>query len=461
MYQCQMGKQTMGTPMHSFPYRPDNKLYRIQNPQAPLVRTLTQEAYDMNCYPTGANAIVAVISYTGYDMEDAMILNKQSFERGFGHAFVYATKVIELREARQSMRGPKKVTKRFGNVKSMSKRFVGDNSPVEPGLDHDGLPAVGLQLTAGTPFYCTYDEITDEFHVEKYKSNEDAVVEEIRITEYEYDAAQTVSIKLRYDRRPVIGDKFSSRHGQKGVLSRLWPLEDLPFTESGMCPDLIINPNAFPSRMTIGMLIESMAGKAGSLHGVWEDSTPFRFDENNRAVDYFGEQLLKAGYNYYGNEPLYSGTLGAEFYADIFIGVVYYQRLRHMVKDKFQVRSTGPVQALTQQPVKGRKKGGGIRLGEMERDSLLAHGAAFVLHDRLFHCSDEDRAYVCRKCGSILSTHSFVSGVQSSLSKFRITCSHCDTSSPEDIRHISIPYVFRYLANELLAMNIKIMLDVK
>ena len=149
-----------------------------------------------------------------------------------------------------------------------------------------------------------------------------------------------------------------------------------------MQPDVIINPHAFPSRMTIGMFVESLAGKAGALHGIAQDSTPFRFDEKNTAIDFFGHQLMKAGYNYYGNEPMYSGITGEELHADIYIGVMYYQRLRHMVNDKFQVRSNGPVNSLTGQPIKGRKKGGGIRVGEMERDALLVSYILFYCNRR-------------------------------------------------------------------------------
>ena len=166
--------------------------------------------------------------------------------------------------------------------------------------------------------------------------------------------------------------------------------------------------------MTIAQMIESMAGKAGALHGHPQDSTPFQFTEEHTAADYFGHQLRKAGYNYHGNEPMYSGITGQEFAADIYLGIVHYQRLRHMVNDKFQVRTTGPVNALTGQPVKGRAKGGGIRVGEMERDSLLAHGAAFLLQDRLMNCSDAQRAWICRDCGSFLSTQVAVQAISSS-----------------------------------------------
>lgn len=176
-------------------------------------------------------------------------------------------------------------------------------------------------------------------------------------------------------------------------------------------------------------MIESMAGKAGALHGHPQDSTPFQFNEekDTPATDFFGHQLRKAGYNYHGNEPLYSGITGKEFAADIFLGVVHYQRLRHMVNDKFQVRTTGPVNSLTGQPVKGRAKGGGIRVGEMERDSLIAHGAAFILQDRLMNCSDTQRAWICRGCGSFLSTQVAVSSVGSS--KARVAAAKSASSS--------------------------------
>ncbi|KAL2158077.1 hypothetical protein VTH06DRAFT_4887 [Thermothelomyces fergusii] len=415
MYQCQMGKQSMGTPGAAIRYRTDNKMYRLQTGQTPIVRAPLHNTYGFDNFPNGMNAVVAVISYTGYDMDDAMILNKSAHERGFGHGTIYKTKKISLKDDSRT-RTSKTITKMFG---------FAPGSPVRASdremLDEDGLPYVGRLVREGD-ILCAWHTVSADYsgqlinrdgitHWERYKDAEDAFIEEVRVigSDSGTEPLQTVSIKLRIPRSPVIGDKFSSRHGQKGVASQKWPAIDMPFSESGIQPDVIINPHAFPSRMTIGMFVESLAGKAGALHGLAQDSTPFKFNEEHTAADYFGQQLIKAGYNYHGNEPMYSGITGEEFACDIYIGVVYYQRLRHMVNDKYQVRTTGPVVPTTGQPIKGRKKGGGIRVGEMERDALLAHGTAFLLQDRLLNCSDYTKAWICRDCGSFLSVQPTVS----------------------------------------------------
>ncbi|KAJ6141536.1 DNA-directed RNA polymerase I subunit RPA2 [Penicillium chermesinum] len=394
MYQCQMSKQTMGTPGTSIAFRTDNKLYRLQTGQTPIVRPPLYNAYGLDNFPNGMNAIVAIISYTGYDMDDAMIINKSAHERGFGHGTIYKTKIHSLAE-KERRKSRREITKLFGFAPGDEVR--GD---VRNLIDEDGLPHIGIRVKEGDKIAAfhnvRYDAASDTYvnvdgitHYLKYKDAEVGYIESIRImgSENGNEPIQNISVKYRIPRKPIIGDKFSSRHGQKGVCSQLWPAVDMPFSESGMQPDLIINPHAFPSH-----------------------STPFQFSEENTATDYFGHQLRKAGYNYYGNEPLYSGITGREFAADIYMGVVYYQRLRHMVNDKFQVRTTGPVNALTGQPVKGRAKGGGIRVGEMERDSLIAHGAAYLLQDRLMNCSDSQLAWICRECGSFLSTQVAVAG---------------------------------------------------
>uniref|UniRef100_A0A3B4BB91 DNA-directed RNA polymerase subunit beta n=1 Tax=Periophthalmus magnuspinnatus TaxID=409849 RepID=A0A3B4BB91_9GOBI len=449
MYQCQMGKQTMGFPLHSFLDRTDNKLYRLQTPQSALVRPYMYDHYNLDNYPSGTNAVVAVISYTGYDMEDAMILNKSSWERGFGHGCIYKTELVDLAD---KVRGEDSVVfgAKPGDPKNMNK------------LDSDGLPFIGSTLQYGDPFYSYINTNTGQSHTTFYKNQESCVVDNIKICSNDLGSSQfkRVCITVRIPRNPTIGDKFASRHGQKGILSRLWPAEDMPFTESGMTPDILFNPHGFPSRMTIGMLIESMAGKSAALHGLSHDATPFTFSEENSALEYFGEMLKAGGYNYYGTERLYSGVSGLELEADIFIGVVYYQRLRHMVSDKFQVRTTGARDKVTNQPVGGRNIQGGIRFGEMERDALLAHGSSFLLHDRLFNCSDRSIAQVCVDCGSLLSPLLEKPPPHWSSTRHRKTvCMLCGKS--ESIDTVSVPYVFRYFVAELAAMNIKVKLEVK
>nr|BAK00019.1 predicted protein [Hordeum vulgare subsp. vulgare] len=495
MYQCQMGKQTMGTPTHAFKFRADNKLYRILNVQAPIVQTKTHGEYFMDEYPQGCNAVVAVISYTGYDMEDAMIINKAAYERGFGHGCVYKTMFVDLEEEEvKAANLTSRPSFKFSNFKGVAMTNnqtskISLNSPVKhdaifggdlvcESLDYDGLPAEGNLVHYGEPIVCLIDVSTGNHKIISHKDHEPAYIDAVRViglgsstnTKVERSNFRRVAITLRYRRNPIIGDKFSSRHGQKGTLSVLWPQENMPFSESGMSPDVLINPHAFPSRMTIGMLIESMAGKAGAIHGMFQDATPFQFHEERKVIDYVGEQLRACGYQYYGSEPLYNGLTGKVMQADIFIGLVFYQRLRHMVSDKSQVRSTGPVTAITRQPVKGRKKHGGIRLGEMERDALLSHGVAFCLQDRLMNCSDSHVAFVCSQCGNLLSI--FAQSIKNSIGQstmrfentgFRTqmqqTCHECKNS--EFVRPVYLPYVFRYLTNELAGMGIKLTLEIE
>lgn len=432
MYQCQMLKQTMGTPYHNLGFRCDNKVYKILFPGRPLVCNLDYRRYNMTPYGSGTNAVVAVISYTGFDMEDAMIINKNSMERGFCHGCVYKTKVVDAAPD--------------GTRLADSRNFVFSNrNPdsgllVSEGLEIDGLPRIGSLLSKYTPMYRTYDiRDPNSGHLHRYTDDEEAFVDKIflinpndnKISKFTNVYSQRIIMTLRCIRNPIIGDKFASRAGQKGILSLLYPSEDMPFTTNGITPDILFNPHGFPSRMTIGMIVESMAGKAAAHHAQYQDSTPFRtfpkpdniqnkwIDQGgyngftrrgnqymtsaqlknykyDNPVDYFGKTLLNAGYQYYGTEPLHSGIYGVEMETHIFTGIIYYQRLRHMVSDKWQCRSIGPIDALTHQPVKGRKRGGGVRLGEMERDALLGHGASFILQDRLVNVSQICLVSICQ-----------------------------------------------------------------
>ncbi|XP_045539840.1 DNA-directed RNA polymerase I subunit RPA2 [Papilio machaon] len=433
MYQCQMGKQTMGTPIHTWGTNAETKLYRLQTPATPLFRPTHYDNIGLDDYPCGTNAIVAVISYTGYDMEDAMIINKSAYERGFAAGFVYKSDFVELKHS--------------------SSYFWRD--PARPELathiDEDGLPAVGARVQPEDPLYCFYDGEKSQFVVSKYHGKEEVVVDSVRLCgDFSARAPRKACIMLRIQRNPTVGDKFASRAGQKGICSQLWPAEDLPFSESGLIPDILFNPHGFPSRMTIAMMIECMAGKAASLHGHVHDATPFRFNEQDTAIEHFGRLLSAAGYQHHGTERLYSGVDGREMQADIFFGVIHYQRLRHMVSDKWQVRTTGAVDTLTRQPVKGRRRGGGVRLGEMERDALISHGAAFLLQDRLFDCSDKSEAVMCTKCGTLLGP------VLSKGDSNNDTCRLCGQGK---FVSVYIPYIFKFFVTQLAAVNINVRIN--
>ncbi|XP_049533651.1 DNA-directed RNA polymerase I subunit RPA2 [Anopheles darlingi] len=451
MYQCQMGKQTMGTPCHNWAMQCISKFYRLQTPATPLFRPVHYDNIDLDNYAMGTNAIVAVISYTGYDMEDAMIINKSAYERGFAAGTVYKNEFFALLGNSFFARNPKDET-------------------LTAFLDNDGLPCQGSVLSTNDPLYCYFDTNDHLYHVVRYKGSETAIVASVKLcTALESkvqdkqlsENGKQLIITYRVPRNPSVGDKFASRAGQKGICSQKWPAIDLPFTESGMIPDIIFNPHGFPSRMTIAMMIETMAGKTGACHGLVHDATPFRFDENNTAIDYFGRLLETSGYNYYGTERMYSGVDGREMKADIFFGIVHYQRLRHMVSDKWQVRSTGPIDQLTHQPNKGRARGGGVRFGEMERDGLISHGASFLLQDRLFHGSDKVMTLICQRCGSLLGPlDSVTRRVAINSNEFQQTPASCRLCQDDcEIGHVEIPYIFKFLVSQLSSVNINVKLQ--
>lgn len=476
MYCCQMTKQTMGSSSHTLKYRNDTKMYNIETPQSPLVRPAIYDHYHFDDFPLGTNAVVAVISYTGYDMEDAMIINKASAERGFTMGSITKTVVIDLK-AMGNVKGVGSYAYKFGFANPE------DHVQHKATLDEQGLPYIGSKLTQQTCF-CAYHateipvgdtEIKTKYEVYKYP--EPSYVMDVKVigTEVGKEIMQKVTITMWQPRRPFVGDKYANRHGQKGVCSLLWPQESMPFTDSGMTPDIIFNPHGYPSRMTIGMMLESMSGKASALSGKVIDATPFRFSEEYTASDYYGKMLEEFGFNYHGEEQMYSGVDGSLMTASIFIGLVYYIRLRHMVSDKYQVRSTGRVDQVTHQPVKGRRRGGGVRFGEMERDSLLAHGASFLLQDRLFNCSDKTIARACIQCGSLVTTSNEMAlkdlvpkeetddkehskkVQQKREAQAEWTCRLC--KKKQFVRQVQVPHVLLYLAAELAQVNISLKLN--
>ncbi|OEL31517.1 DNA-directed RNA polymerase I subunit 2, partial [Dichanthelium oligosanthes] len=480
MYQCQMAKQTMGFCGQALKFRTDVKAFHLQTPQTPIVRTATYNKYCMDEFPSGTNAIVAVLSYTGYDMEDAMILNKSAVDRGMFRGHIYQASYVSLfitNDPIYNLNATECIdlsTKKRENVPEIFAKSVLSRD-TSTAIDSDGLPRLGQTVHPNEPYYSVYNRLTGAIRPVKLKGTEPAFIDYVAVNGASSKGDfQKANIRLRRVRNPIIGDKFSSRHGQKGVCSQLWPDIDMPFSaNTGMRPDLIINPHAFPSRMTIAMLLESMAAKAGSLHGKFMDATPFassvKKDKDpckpKSIVDDLGPMLASYGFNYHGTEILYSGFFGTEMECAIFIGPVYYQRLRHMVSDKFQVRTTGRIDQITRQPIGGRKHGGGIRFGEMERDALLAHGSSYLLHDRLHSCSDYHIADVCSFCGSLLTATVIKSDTQKKSKREMLglptvrppknfACQACKTS--KGMETVAMPYVFRYLAAELAAMNIKL-----
>ncbi|KAI5171952.1 DNA-directed RNA polymerase I subunit RPA2 [Nematocida sp. LUAm3] len=420
MYQCQMAKQSMGTPPYSQKYRSDQKTYSLDYPQIPMFHTNLYREYNLGQYPTGKNITIAIVSYTGYDLEDAVILNKASVDRGFMRGCILKTEEVSLAGV------PSMV---IGNLKG-----------------EDGLPCPGKIIKDGEVKYTKIDtQVLAEIN-EKNKTMEDQRVERVAIFDDE-TGKRGANIHFRTERIPTIGDKFSSRHGQKGVCSIFYEDEDMPFSENGMTPDLIINPHAFPSRMSIGMFIEALATKVGAYEGAFQDGTMFKYGENEEnAHVYFGDLLEKHGFRRGGGETLYSGITGKPLKVNVFFGMVYYQRLRHMVNDKYQVRAQGPIHNLTKQPIGGRKRAGGIRLGEMERDVLIAHGASSIIQDRFMACSDYSVQNVCKKCKSLCFFHVN-------------RCVECNSAS--HLVRVEFPYVFKYLLTELASVNIKCKLSIK
>ncbi|OAG29901.1 DNA-directed RNA polymerase I subunit RPA2 [Nematocida displodere] len=413
IYQCQMAKQSMGTPLNSQKYRTDQKTYVLDSPQVPILLTDIYKKFNLERYPIGKNIMIAIVSYTGYDIEDAVVINKASVNRGFMRGAILKTEEINLK---------KEKTKTLGTL-------MGD----------DGLPSIGASIKDGDEIYTVVDNEVMEEVKTKNKSMEDLRVESVAVFDTE-DGKRGASIRFRIPRLPAIGDKFSSRHGQKGVCSILYEDEDMPFSESGITPDLIINPHAFPSRMSMGMFIENIATKVGAYSGELQDGSMFSYGEDGPdAHVYFGDKLESYGFRRGGGETLYSGITGKPLKVDIFFGMVYYQRLRHMVGDKYQVRTVGPVHNLTKQPIGGRKRAGGIRLGEMERDALISHGATTIIQDRMMACSDGAAFNVCKHCNTLCFFNAF-------------KCTGCQ--SPKALVRVAFPYVFKYLVAELAAMNI-------
>lgn len=448
-YQCAMGKQAMGNIAYNQLCRMDTLIYLLVYPQRPLLTTRTIELVRYDKLGAGQNATVAVMSYSGYDIEDAIVMNKSSLDRGFGRCIVMKkmSAVCQKYENGTSDRIIRPQREGYEAEKTQILDNDGLASPGEIIRPHDiyinkespiitrGPPSslVGLRDSAYKPSRQTY----------KGPDGETAVVDRVALCT---DKNKNLCIKfmIRHTRRPEVGDKFSSRHGQKGVCGTIVQQEDFPFTERGICPDLIMNPHGFPSRMTVGKMIELLGSKAGVSCGRFHYGSAFgEVSGNADRVEAISETLVKHGFSYNGKDFIYSGITGMPLQAYIFMGPIYYQKLKHMVLDKMHARGSGPRVMITRQPTEGRSRNGGLRVGEMERDCLIAYGASMLIYERLMVSSDPFEVQVCRKCG-LLGYYNFKlkTGI----------CSTCKNG--DNISTMKLPYACKLLIQELQSMNI-------
>ncbi|KAI0880697.1 DNA-dependent RNA polymerase II beta subunit [Annulohypoxylon maeteangense] len=444
-YQSAMGKQAMGFFLTNYNRRMDTMANILYYPQKPLGTTRSMEFLKFRELPAGQNAIVAIACYSGYNQEDSVIMNQSSIDRGLFRSLFF--------------RSYSDCEKRVGinTVETFEKPFRSDTLRLKQGtydkLDDDGIIAPGVRVLGEdiiigktSPINPDNEEMGQrtKVHVKRdastpLRSTETGIIDQVILTTNQ-DGLRYVKVRVRTTKTPQIGDKFASRHGQKGTIGVTFKQEDMPFSREGIVPDIIINPHAIPSRMTIAHLIECLLSKVSTLKGMEGDATPF----TDVTVDSVSSLLREHGYQSRGFEIMYHGHTGRKLRAQVFFGPTYYQRLRHMVDDKIHARARGPVQIMTRQPVEGRARDGGLRFGEMERDCMIAHGAASFLKERLFEVSDAFRVHICEICG--LMTPIAI------LSKGSFECRPCRNKTR--IAQIHIPYAAKLLFQELMAMNI-------
>ena len=439
-YQGAMGKQAQGIYVTNYRNRFDTSGHILHYPQKPLVSTLSSRiALHGNTLPAGHNAIVAIMCYGGFNQEDSLLFNQHSIDRGFGRSTTFRTYAADDQLTRN---GKSSI---FGKPDEKTRRST--NPEMYDALDQNGMAIANKSIKKGHAIIgrvskilqdgsATSDRQTDESILNK-KSN--GVVDNTIIFQNER-GGQTIKTKIREHKIPQIGDKFSSRHGQKGTIGMTYGQEDLPFTWNGMTPDIIVNPHAIPSRMTGGHMVECLASKISALTGTSVDATAF----DHKSVEDLCAMLKDAGMQPQGNEMMINGFTGKMMECKVFIGPTYYQKLKHMVSDKMHYRTKGRVVNLTRQPCEGRAKGGGLRWGEMERDVGIAHGAAEVLHERMTLASDVSTQPVCTTCGIIDCYYDKFNNIYK--------CKACQTST---IQEVDMPYAAKLLMQELMSMGIQ------
>ena len=448
-YQCAMGKQAMGIYATNYDRRMDKTSYVLTYPSRPLVDTRLMNMIKLNKIPSGTQIHVAIMSHTGYNQEDSVLINKGAIDRGLFSATIYHTEkdedknIIRDEIIRCKPNPAKTKGVKFGNYEKLnSQGFIPENTLVE---NRDVIIAkiVPIKENRNDPT----KTIKYEDQSKSFRTTEETYVDK-NYTGRNGDGYNFAKVRIRTHRKPVLGDKVSSRHGQKGTVGNIIPECDMPFTKDGMRPDVIINPHAIPSRMTIGQLKETLLGKVLLEVGLFGDGTSF----GNLDIKTIASELQKLGYESYGNEVLYDGLTGVQMETDIFIGPVFYQRLKHMVNDKQHSRSIGPMVNLTRQPAEGRSRDGGFRIGEMERDVMLSHGISRFCKERLFDVSDKYSVHICKRCGMIAS---FNDGKKRAFTQDNFTIHHCKTcDNTTDFALVDIPYAYKLMQQELQTINV-------
>jgi DNA-directed RNA polymerase subunit B len=443
-YQAAMAKQAPGMYALNFRDRTDTRGHILHYPQKPLAQTRPMEIMGFNDRPAGQNYVVAVLSSNGYNMEDAIIFNKSSIERGLGHSSFYR---IYKAVCKQYLGGAKD---RLTLPEPGIRGYHGAESYRM--LEEDGLISTEAQVKGGDILIgkTSPPRFSEEYRGFEIRGpqlrdtsiavrpTEQGVVDSVFVTK-DIEGSHLVKVKVRSHRIPELGDKFVSRHGQKGVIGMVIPQEDMPFSAHGIVPDIMINPHAFPSRMTVGQFLESVAGKAAALQGEMIDGTPFI----NEPLESISEILRKLGLEPGGRELMYDGQSGRMFETHIYVGLTFYQKLHHMVVDKIHARARGQVQMLTRQPTEGRARGGGLRFGEMERDCLVGHGTAMLLKDRLLEESDAYTIYVCERCGKLAFYD---------IRQRKYVCPICEGKG--NVEPVTVSYAFKLLLQELQSLCI-------
>ncbi len=430
-------KQGLGIYSGNFPIRVDTDVSILHYPQKPIVKSFVYDTLDM--HPAGQNMVVAIMTYEGYNLEDAIVMNKGSIDRGLARSTYFRPySAIELKYAgnlKDEITVPEKDVSGYKTEESY--KYLEDDGLVYPEAKLDEGEVV-IGKTSPPKFLSEARNIairTRKETSEVIRQEEKGIVDAVFLTT-DREGNKVSHARTRDPRIPELGDKFSNPHGQKGVVGLIVPEQDIPFTSRGIKPDLIFNPHGIPSRMSMGYLIELLAGKMGSIAGRAVDGTPFAGEK----VEDIEKNMRKMGFRYDGKETMFDPITGKQMKAKIFIGSMYYLKLKYMVSNKIHARASGKVQLLTRQPIEGRAKGGALRLGEMEQQALVAHGSSLLLKER--YDSDKVVVHVCKDCGSL--------AIEDKM-KNKIKCPFCKNSESEPIE---ISYAFKLLLEELQGMHI-------